>query len=1245
MGLSHIFLSFCLSLLSVLQSWCVAHRIYHSKVRYGAATSESSGQGLYACERIDKGEEFISVPIGACITENIAKESDIGRIITEENREREQIRLDATAAASTATAINHTSNGLSSMNSIPHRISARSLFYCYLIWARHCSTSPYREWLVHGVPRNYDLPICWGNSRELEAEDNVEIQALKGTNLGEAVPHRLGQLHRKYASCIPSLIRRAPELFRSDIFTFENWMWAHCTYSSRGFPAQLVDPTAAATATSVLPGALTNPAAISDASHPSLSIPATASSASSSISSSSRRPQQLGCLIPYFDLTNHRSMQPITWLNNPIHPSLVAAITNQSAIPAIDDTLLHPHERILRAAERNSNAATIPLEARVSLRAGEVIESGSEIYNNYGFKSNEEFLMGYGFTLEGINQADEVTLALGAKAVSTQPHKLAILSAAGLQLHQRVKRGRVPESLIQLMRAVVGMDEQYIQECSAAWIPYAVPHLSNWISSISSISTGSTSATLIERLSLPCHRTELTMLHTLRSLLIGRLKRLQMYDANSYASIPDEFTAVMDDHSSSSSRCTVRALSPAFFTRFAAADAATLKTSISYHLRCALNYRIGQREILMDAVYDIDRRIEIEAKEAAAVMLMASNSLYVVPPMPSTSSAVTPLPDASAAVQTRKKRKTGNVTSAITSSDAVATAPTHAELLQIYYAWLSTIGAQVNGEWKNGFWQLRDPCNIPLVASTTTSAENADFVSSPLILSFPLSSLLSMTSLTSSDSFSPCADMVGGLQAEQLMILFLLHERSKGKDSHWAAWIDIAAMQQPTVHYSTNGSEEFNPDTLLPAEQALYELYVQLFPALTDADAQLWPMEHYSWSRVVWSASIIQTHHIQWLDKGDGVHVTPSTISALLPVPSMPVPVTFPISTIDVVQMQKSQEQQQEEQSAMARGSKGSKRKSNKRSESSVVRVSPSSVIVIRSLISLPVGSTPSLSSPIAPEWPNLVSHSNQLLLPTPIPNGQAVPSLSDSFDSLPLSCASMIQMHEELLSSQQQRMTDLDSQVLPCGLPVYNLTRAHQELWSRLGIDETSHFIRTEKLPISPLLLNVVRSFFLSRKQLHAAVSTSDSISSSANINESSLTGVLVDDSDEEEDDENTTKSIHQRMEADPAAENSEDEEDEEDEESMSDDLSVLSESALHTAAIRFLIQLHQREMNSFEQEENELEMNHSVSSFTPTIHTASSIPVVHSSAQLMHYSWRQHRRRLLLAVKPTETVASSLL
>lgn len=89
----------------------------------------------------------------------------------------------------------------------------------------------------------------------------------------------------------------------------------------------------------------------------------------------------------------------------------------------------------------------------VSFLNPQPISPNTEVYNNYGPKSNEELLLSYGFVLS-LNPDDTVILRLGApEAVAAQ------LKAEGVDVKQRFavrKDGEIPQELLKTMRVMMG---------------------------------------------------------------------------------------------------------------------------------------------------------------------------------------------------------------------------------------------------------------------------------------------------------------------------------------------------------------------------------------------------------------------------------------------------------------------------------------------------------------------------------------------------------------------------------------------------------------------------------------------------------------------------------------------------------------------------------------------------------------------------------------------------------------------
>lgn len=112
-----------------------------------------------------------------------------------------------------------------------------------------------------------------------------------------------------------------------------------------------------------------------------------------------------GCLLPVLDILNHRYRTPIAW-------------------------------------ERTDQGLQFVVQER--------IPRGAEIFNNYGPKSNEEFLMGYGFVIPG-NLHDTFAVKLGVVGAAATA-----LKAAGLALRHECGIGSesIPRALWQAMELV-----------------------------------------------------------------------------------------------------------------------------------------------------------------------------------------------------------------------------------------------------------------------------------------------------------------------------------------------------------------------------------------------------------------------------------------------------------------------------------------------------------------------------------------------------------------------------------------------------------------------------------------------------------------------------------------------------------------------------------------------------------------------------------------------------------------------
>ncbi|ORX88619.1 SET domain-containing protein [Basidiobolus meristosporus CBS 931.73] len=115
-------------------------------------------------------------------------------------------------------------------------------------------------------------------------------------------------------------------------------------------------------------------------------------------------------MLPLLDMLNHKLRQPITWSNH---------------------------------------------EGQVSFVCNRKVAAGEEVFNNYGAKSNEELLQGYGFCIEN-NEVDYFALKINFRATSTVDLKELLLKRFGLTDFKHFLRrdGEIPENLAKQIRVL-----------------------------------------------------------------------------------------------------------------------------------------------------------------------------------------------------------------------------------------------------------------------------------------------------------------------------------------------------------------------------------------------------------------------------------------------------------------------------------------------------------------------------------------------------------------------------------------------------------------------------------------------------------------------------------------------------------------------------------------------------------------------------------------------------------------------
>lgn len=152
------------------------------------------------------------------------------------------------------------------------RVADRYVMYAHLATERALGPrSFWGPWLA-AVPSEYDDPLWW--------DDEDVDTLLAGTDVGRAVPARRQQL------------REALERVRSlgvDV-EWDDWLWAHSCYCSRGFPARLAGEEGRS-------GGGGGPAACDTPGQ-----------------ERGGERERVGCLLPLLDMSNHDGSRRVTWV-------------------------------------------------------------------------------------------------------------------------------------------------------------------------------------------------------------------------------------------------------------------------------------------------------------------------------------------------------------------------------------------------------------------------------------------------------------------------------------------------------------------------------------------------------------------------------------------------------------------------------------------------------------------------------------------------------------------------------------------------------------------------------------------------------------------------------------------------------------------------------------------------------------------------------------------------------------------
>ena len=341
-----------------------------------------AGLGGFAKETIPAGTHLIAIPYGRILSEPYAEST-----------------LHGTTAISCLRAAN------------PVEVSGRTVLYLVMM-AEYAgspgvgSGAPFHDYLTC-LPERYDDPLWW--------PPEMSSALLAGTNLHQAVMHRLKWLQRIYDVCFPALSLAHPTLFPQRQFTFSRFMWVHSAFSSRGFPHILSVPPLLSAPSITMP-----PREIGKGeSGPKVDENEEDEDEDVNPLSGRAVTGPIGCMLPIVDILNHGPRTAITWMRGAEGVTLVSG-THQGGGEEF---------------------------------VGAPIPAGAEVLNNYGPKSNEELLLAFGFVIPGnMDDIHVLRLKLGS-------HK-GIARKAGIPERHVCggADGMLPSSLLSAARLLVLFD-------------------------------------------------------------------------------------------------------------------------------------------------------------------------------------------------------------------------------------------------------------------------------------------------------------------------------------------------------------------------------------------------------------------------------------------------------------------------------------------------------------------------------------------------------------------------------------------------------------------------------------------------------------------------------------------------------------------------------------------------------------------------------------------------------------------
>ncbi|KAJ3260467.1 hypothetical protein HK103_000609 [Boothiomyces macroporosus] len=255
---------------------------------YNEDSLKEVDRGVKARNTIASGEEICFIPNAILLSESVALNSEIGKLVA-----------------------NHLKESHAELISPEHYPHGKEIICMavFMVYEKYEATDSHWASYLNSLPKDYNLPVCW-------APDAI-AGLLGGTNLEYITFDRL----RWFQQIVPAVEECAGHLFNGT-WNLENFLWAYASITSRAFPKAKKDEKYGVD--------------------------------SSTIESDWISISEL-CLYPVLDMLNHKRGFKIEW------------------------------------RMKDNGVAFI---------AREEIPKGSDVFNNYGPKGNENLLGNYGFVLD-----------------------------------------------------------------------------------------------------------------------------------------------------------------------------------------------------------------------------------------------------------------------------------------------------------------------------------------------------------------------------------------------------------------------------------------------------------------------------------------------------------------------------------------------------------------------------------------------------------------------------------------------------------------------------------------------------------------------------------------------------------------------------------------------------------------------------------------------------------------------------